>query len=161
MRDSWQSRRLQQKIVFPAALFHSGILTLKANKTDHNSVAMKLRWKGTSPLLFQVKSGKELKAFLFNDFLMLTRPRSSIAGSLSKKIGFESNEQDAIYDIYRKVGINTLISSISLSFSSLYCNCVDCHGLSGIFLRVTYSYHFVSAYHAEWSHRQENSRSES
>lgn len=79
-------------------------------------------------MLFQVKSGKELKAFLFNDFLMLTRPRSSIAGSLSKKIGFESNEQDAIYDIYRKVGINTLTSSISLSFSSLYCNCVDCHG---------------------------------
>lgn len=52
---------------------------------------------------FQVKSGKELKAFLFNDFLMLTRPRSSITGSLSKKIGFESNEQDVIYDIYRKV----------------------------------------------------------
>lgn len=159
MRDSWQSRRLQQKIVFPAA--HSGIVMLKANKTDHSSVAMKLRWRGTSPLLFQVKSGKELKAFLFNDFLMLTRPRSSIAGSLSKKIGFESNEQDAIYDIYRKVGINTLTSSISLSFSSLYCNCVDCHGLSGIVLRVTCSYHFVSAYHAEWSHRQENSRSES
>ena len=53
--------------------------------------------------LFQVKSGKELKAFLFNDFLMLTRPQTSIAGSLSKKIGFESNEHDVMYDIYRKV----------------------------------------------------------
>ena len=50
---------------------------------------------------FQVKSGKELKAFLFNDFLMLTRPRSSITGNISKKIGF--NEQEVTYDIYRKV----------------------------------------------------------
>lgn len=69
------------------------------NSTTNCLGPRKLLHSGT---LWKVKSGKELKAFLFNDFLMLTRPRSSIAGSLSKRIGFESNEQDAIYDIYRK-----------------------------------------------------------
>lgn len=48
----------------------------------------------------QAKSGKELKAFLFNDFLLLTRPQSSITGNLSKKIGFDSNIK---YTLYRQV----------------------------------------------------------
>ena len=66
---------------------------------------------------FQVKSGKELKAFLFNDFLMLTRPRSSITGNLSKKIGF--NEQEVIYDIYRKVRLVCIsFTSVDLPISS-------------------------------------------
>lgn len=66
---------------------------------------------------FQVKSGKELKAFLFNDFLMLTRPRSSITGNLSKKIGF--NEQEVTYDIYRKVGrLRITLASIDVPISS-------------------------------------------
>lgn len=66
---------------------------------------------------FQVKSGKELKAFLFNDFLMLTRPRSSITGNLSKKIGF--NEQEVIYDIYRKVRrVRISLASVDVPISS-------------------------------------------
>ena len=67
--------------------------------------------------IFQVKSGKELKAFLFNDFLMLTRPRSSITGNLSKKIGF--NEQDVTYDIYRKVRrLRIALASVDVPISS-------------------------------------------
>ncbi|CAH3182444.1 unnamed protein product [Porites lobata] len=69
------------------------------NSTTNCLGPRKLLHSGT---LWKVKSGKELKAFLFNDFLMLTRPQSSITGSLSKKIGFESNEQDVMYSIYRK-----------------------------------------------------------
>lgn len=74
-------------------------------------------WYWIRFVLFQVKSGKELKAFLFNDFLMLTRPRSSITGNLSKKIGF--NEQEVTYDIYRKVRrVRIALASIDLPISS-------------------------------------------
>ncbi|XP_067051383.1 intersectin-1-like [Acropora muricata] len=69
------------------------------NSTTNCLGPRKLLHSGT---LWKVKSGKELKAFLFNDFLMLTRPQSSLAGSLSKKIKFESSDQDVMYSIYRK-----------------------------------------------------------
>ncbi|XP_068698722.1 intersectin-1-like isoform X2 [Montipora foliosa] len=69
------------------------------NSTTNCLGPRKLLHSGT---LWKVKSGKELKAFLFNDFLMLTRPQSSITGSLSKKIGFDFNDQDVMYSIYRK-----------------------------------------------------------
>jgi hypothetical protein len=62
-----------------------------------------------SSVFFQVKGGKELKAFLFNDFLLFTRPQSSITGNLSKKIGFDSNEAGTQYTIYRKVSQNTVL----------------------------------------------------
>ncbi|XP_031554337.1 intersectin-1-like isoform X2 [Actinia tenebrosa] len=59
----------------------------------------KLIYSGT---LYKVKSGKELKAFLFNDFLLFTRPQSSLTGNLSKKIGLDANEAATQYTIYRK-----------------------------------------------------------
>ena len=53
--------------------------------------------------LLQYKSGKELKAFLFNDFLLFTRPNISITDQISKKMGKDSNDADIQYTVYRKV----------------------------------------------------------
>ncbi|KAK3734222.1 hypothetical protein QZH41_012944, partial [Actinostola sp. cb2023] len=65
------------------------------NSTTNCLGPRKLVYSGT---VYKVKSGKELKAFLFNDFLLLTK----IAGSLSKKIGFDSNDANTQYTLYRK-----------------------------------------------------------
>lgn len=63
----------------------------------------------------QHKSGKELQAFLCNDFLLLTRENSSLA----KKIGKDSEKQ---YVMYQPVGITIVIMIIIIiTTNNTYC----------------------------------------
>ncbi|XP_048577434.1 intersectin-1 isoform X3 [Nematostella vectensis] len=89
-RLEWLQNHVKREGLGEQLIFNSATNCLGPRKLLHS---------GT---LFKVKSGKELKAFLFNDFLLLTRPQSTITGTLSKKIGFESNDASIQYTIYRK-----------------------------------------------------------
>ncbi len=61
-------------------------------------VAMIVVW-----CLFQAKSGKELVAFLFNDFLLLTQPQKPMAGASSVfSLDTKTNSQ---FKMYRTVSI--------------------------------------------------------
>ena len=67
---------------------------------------------------FQHKSGKELQAFLCNDFLLLTRENSSLA----KKIGKDSEKQYVLYQ-----PVCTMIIGITNNFKYLHHDNNDDH----------------------------------
>jgi hypothetical protein len=88
------------------------VVIVKAGRFQNitfNSVTNCLGWRKLVHLgiLYKAKSNKELVAFLFNDFLLLTIPPRVLGPSFSITHIFDSKSKD-VYKMYKTVG-NCLI----------------------------------------------------